>query len=1044
MIAWFARNPVAANLLMIVIVATGLFSVARLLPLEVFPSFERDEVSISVAYRGASPEEMENSVAIRIEEAIYDLEAIDQLRSSSSEGNVTVSAKLKSGVDKRDVLDDIKRRIDSLNTLPVRAEKPVVSIPERRRQVISVAISADLSERELRRIGDRVRDELSALADVGLVELDSVRSYEMAIQVSERVLREQNLSLSQIATAIEQASVDLAAGNVKTQGGEILLRTQNQAYTKDDFEKIVVRSLSDGTELTLGDLARIQDGFEEEPIKVRFNNQQAVLLEVYRVGSQSAIEVADAVKNYVTKMQTQLPENVSIDVWRDRSRIVKARLGTLLNSAWQGGFLVILLLALFLRPAVAFWVCLGIPISFMGALAVIPLFGVTLNILSLFGFILVLGIVVDDAIVTGESIYTHISKSSPDQNTLDVVIRGTHAVAVPVTFGILTTIVAFTPLLMIEGARGALFAQIPFIVIPVLCFSLIESKLILPAHLRHIKTPAEQQNTNFFMRIQQGIANGFERAILFFYRPLLTKVLRYRYISLAVFISLALLLFTLLTSGWIRFTFFPRVASETVSASLTMPSGTQFDVTDRHIEFITSQAQVLRDKYIDEDGQSVIKNVLSSSGSQGGSASPRTHVGRVQFEIISPEHRTIDISSVELMREWRGLVGDIPGAESLSLRAEIGRGSSPLEVELRGQDIRLLATVSGQIKEKLRQYPHVFDIQDSLSAGKQERQIVLKPHAQSLGLTARGVTQQVREAFFGLEVQRIQRGRDDLRIMVRYPESERQSLSRLTELMVRLPNGEHLPFSEVAVLQASTSPAVITRIDRARTLSVTADVDKKLADVEAIKRDLVIWLDELLLAYPRMSYSLEGEAREQRESFSSLSYGIIGVLFAIYCLLAIPFKSYWQPIAVMVVIPFGAAGAIAGHWIMGMNVTIFSVLGVLALVGVVVNDSLVLVDYINQRIRQGVTVFDAITQAGVARFRPVMLTSLTTFFGLMPLLLEKSTQAQFLIPMGVSLGFGILFATGITLFLVPVNYLVLNDIKRIITSLKILVLQSKT
>ncbi|GGB12939.1 efflux RND transporter permease subunit [Agarivorans gilvus] len=1032
LIAWFTRNHVAANLLMVLIVGLGLYSAKFRLPLEVFPEFELDMVNVSIALPGASPEESEESLAIRIEEAISDIEGIEQITSISQEGAARVSAEINSRYDTRDVMSDIKSRIDAINTFPSDAERPVVSLSQFKRETITVAVSGELAAKELRLVAESVRDELLQLPELSQVELDSVAPYEISIEISEQKLREYGLELSQVAQIIRQASLDLSAGSVKTQGGEILLRTKGQAYLGDEFADLLIISRADGTRIRLSEIANIVDGFEETPIINRFNKKPAVMIEVYRVGDQSAIDISDAVKQFIQDKQPYLPQGVSLNYWRDSSKIVKARLNTLKNSAIQGSILVALLLALFLRPAIALWVCIGIPISFMGGLLVMPAVDVTINIISLFAFIMVLGILVDDAIVTSENIYTHLKAG---EKPLSAAIKGTQEVAVPVTFGVLTTVAAFLPLMMIGGVRGEIFAQIPLIVIPVLLFSLVESKLILPAHLKHIKPPSKQAGR--FTRWQNSFANGFESAILKFYQPALKQALAHRITTAAIAVGVFIVVLSLATSGWIRFVFFPRVPSETARASLVMPAGTAFSITDNYVNRILDAALTLQQKYRDPDtGDSIILNILATSGSGGGSGSGQSNQGRVVFEIEPPETRSLEISSTELVREWRQLIGNLPGTESLSFRAEMGRGGSPLDIQFSSNDFAAMAQLADLTKQKLQQYPAIFDVEDSLADGKVELQLNIKPQAQALGLTLNDLAQQVRSAFFGYQVQRIQRGREDVKVYVRYPASERQSQYNLTNMLIRTPDGAELPFSEVATVQASQSPATITRIDRLRTQNIRADVNKQQANIEVIKADLQQWLQQRMVAFPQVSFSLEGEAKEQRESFASLGVGLLFVLFVIYALLAIPFASYWQPIVVMSTIPFGVVGAILGHMIMGMPLTIMSMMGMLALTGVVVNDSLVLVDYINRQRRKGVDIMVAVACAGVARFRAVILTSLTTFAGLMPLIFEKSTQAQFLIPMAISLGFGIIFATLITLLVVPVNYLLLNDAQQALIAFK--------
>ena len=1023
MIAWFTKNHVAANLLLISIVFAGLFSLTTQIPLEVFPSFETDRISVSVSLRGSTPEDVEQGVTIRIEESVQDLEGIKQISSRSSEGSASVSIEVESSYDPRELLADIKSRVDAINTFPVDAEKPVVALAERKREVIAVTVASDYGEKETREYAEQVRDQLLRLPSVTQVELSGVRDYELAIEVSQDTLRQYSLSLSDISRAISNSSSDISAGNLKTEGGDVLIRSKGQAYRKDEFAQVVVKHQSDGTIIRLGDIAKISDDFEETPVRTRFNGKQAAFIDVYRIGPQSAITVADEVKEFIENQQTNLPMGFELSYWDDDSELVKSRIATLTTNALQGGILVLALLTLFLRPAIAFWVFIGIPVSFMGAFLAMPLFGVTLNIMSLFGFILVLGIVVDDAIVTGENVYTHLKTAESGEQAA---IRGTQEVATPVTFGVLTTVAAFLPLAFIEGGRGALFAQIPVVVIPVLLFSLIESKFVLPAHLKYIKLRHQKGEPSKFDKFQQRFADGFEHAILKYYQPILNLALRHKLATVSLFVGIFLIILTMITSGWTKFIFFPRIPSETVRVNLTLPTGTPFEVTNKYVIDMSDKARQLQDKYRDEDtGESVILNILATTGGRGGASNS----GSVRFEITPAESRDSDIGSRELASEWRDLIGIIPGAESLTFRAEIGRSSDPIDVQLSATSLTTLQEVADHVKARLATYPTVFDIADSMSDGKEELQIELTEQGLALGLNRVDVSQQVRNSFFGAQAQRIQRGRDDVRVMVRLPIEERRSVADLKDILINLPDGGTVPLSHVAKLVPGQSPSSINRIDRYRTLNVTADIEKQNTNMTVLQADLKEYLDELVQQYPGVSHSLEGEAKEQRESFGSLAWALVFVFFIIYGLLAIPFKSYLQPLIVMSVIPFGMIGAVIGHWIMGMELTIMSLLGMLALIGVVVNDSLVLVDFINKKRSEGGDLLEAVKMAGASRFRPVMLTSLTTFIGLMPLLFEKATQAQFLIPMAVSLGFGIIFATFITLLLVPVNYLLMERLQ---------------
>ncbi len=1031
MIAWFAKNSVAANLLMLSIVIGGLIALNHWVRLEAFPPFDVDTISVSVPLRGASPEDIELGVAVRIEEAVKDIEGIDRIVSQSVEGSTRVRIEVDSDYDPLVVLDTVKSRVDSINTFPAEAEKPIVSLAERRFAVINVVISGVQAEEEIRRFGERIREELLMLDEVSFVELDSARRYEIAIEASADRLREYDLSLAEIAQAVRQSSVDLSAGNVRTLGGDVLIRSKGQAYSRSDFESIVVKSNPDGTIVRVGDVAEVRDGFEEDSISTRFNGKEAVFLDVSRTGNQSVLRISSQVKEFIASRQASLPMGVSLSYWDDDAQVLKNRLGILTKSALQGGVLVILLLTLFLRPAIAVWVFIGIPISFLGAFILMSIFDISLNMMSAFGFIIVLGIVVDDAIVTGENVYKHLQLGG---DGLTAAIEGTREVAIPVTFGILTTIVAFVPLMFIEGFLGTWYSPVAMVVIPVLLFSLVESKLILPAHLAKIKPRATGDQTTGFTAWQRRVAERLEHVILDYYQPFLKFALRHRWSTLASFTGVLIVMLTLVATGWTRFVFFPSVESETATAVLEMPVGTPYDVTSRHAERIFEAARTLQEKYADEaDGAGMITNILSTVGSIRRNSGP--HLAQVRFETAPRETRTSDLTVTQLINEWRELVGPVPGAVNVNFRASWFRPGEPIDVQFSGNSLNELSSAAESLKEHLTSYPGVFDITDSLSDGKQEIQIELRPQGHLMGLTRAGIVQQVGQAYRGFEAQRIQRGRDDIRVLVRFPIEERGTLSSLKEMLIAAPNGSRIPLANVATLVPGKGPSQITRIDGYRVLNVTADVNKEKVNSVVMQAELRDYLDGMLARYPGISYEMAGEQRQQRDSFGSLMVGWPILLFTIYILLALPLKSYTQPLIVMSVIPFGFIGAVIGHWIMGYPLSFLSILGLLALSGVVINDSLVLVDSINQRQRAGTSMWKAVTQAGVLRFRPVILTSLTTFFGLLPLLSEKASAAQILIPMAISLGFGILFATAVTLVLVPAIVLAANDIRGYLSAL---------
>lgn len=1010
MIAWFARNHVAANLLMVTILALGAYSLHKFIPLEVFPEFESNLVTVNVSLPGASPQEAEQTLAILVEEAVQDLSSVAKITSRSNEGSAQISLEIADGYDARDALADIKNRVDAINTFPADAERPIISLSEHKVEVITLVVSGDQDEMEIRHKAETLRDQLLAIPGITQVELDGIRDYEISLSISAAKLRAHNLTLSQVAAAIRSHSQDISAGNLRSDGGDILIRSRGQAYNSDDFARIPIIQNSDGHIVYLGELAEIKNGFSETELSSRFNGKNAAFIDVYRVGEQSAIDVADKVKAFITTSRTTLPKGMALDYWRDRSEVVKKRLETLTSNALQGGILVLLILALFLRPAIAFWVFLGIPVSFMGAFIVMPFFDVTLNVMSLFAFILVLGIVVDDAIVTGENVYTHLKSS---ENGLQAAINGTREVAVPVTFGVLTTIAAFLPLGFIEGDRAGMFTLIPVVVIPILLFSLLESKFVLPAHLKNIRLQKNHASENRFTLWQQKFASGFEKAILRYYHPLLNKCLQNRLNTVLIFTGILLVMIALVSSGWTRFVFFPRIQSEIARVSLEMPAGTPFSTTDSYVQKISDSAYALKQRYQHEG---IILDIQAITGGNSGA-----NTGKVMFEIVPPEERASKITSAELVEEWRKLIGPLPGAESLTFRAEFGRGGNPIDIQLTGNSANI-ERVSALIKQELATYAGVFDIADSLSDGKDELNIELTKTALAAGMSRESIVGQIREAYQGITVERIQRGRDDIKVMLRRPVSERVNFAALQDLSIRDNAGNQIPLAQLVKFVPGSSPASITRINRERTVNITADINKQTTNMVLIQNSLRAFLDKTLQQYPGVHYTFEGEAREQQESFASLLSGLALIFFMIYCLLAIPFKSYSQPLVVMSVIPYGIIGSIMGHWLLGADLSLMSLMGMMALVGVVVNDSLVMVDYINQHRQQGHSMRDAILNAGVARFRPIFLTSITTFMGLMPLLFEQSTQAQFLIPMAISLGFGIMFATFITLFLIPVNY----------------------
>ncbi|MEL7298618.1 MAG: efflux RND transporter permease subunit, partial [Pseudomonadota bacterium] len=730
MIAWFARNSIAANLLMMIILIGGYFSVTRYVIFEVFPPSDPQVVTIQVPLRGATPEDVELGIATRIEEAVQDLEGIERLTSRSVEGSTSVAVEVERGYDPRELLGDIKSRVDAINGLPAEAERPVIALQTRSFSVIDVVLAADVEEDELRAVAEQIREDLLKFDNISQVSLNSVRRYEVAVEVSQDRLRDNDLTLADVAQAINQSSLDLSAGNVRSAGGDVLLRSKGQAYRQSEFEDIIVKTNPDGTIIRVADIAGVNDGFEEDAVKVRFNGTGAAFINVSRVGKQSAIDVADTVKTYVDKKQASLPVGMNITFWDDDSQVLKDRMAILFDSAWQGGLLVILLLTLFLRPAIAMWVFAGIPISFFGAFIVMAMFDISMNLMSLFGFILVLGLVVDDAIVTGENVYTHLKDN---KDGLTAAIEGTQEVAGPVTFGILTTMIAFVPLLFIEGRRGDILGAISLVVLPVFVFSLIESKLILPAHLKHIRIRGVSKGGNTFQRWQKKFADGFETAILKFYKPALDFALRYRYATFCAFFGVLMIMIAMVESGRTRFIFFPSVPSETVSAEIVMPVGTPFSVTDRHMQRMLGIAEDLREEYNRELGQEVVLNMLASTGSTRRDTG--THLGSLRVELAPAEERAGKLTSLDFTNEWRKRVGVIPGAETLNFRSSRFGGSAPIDVQFSGQSLEQLQRVGDELKAHLATYEGVYEVSDSLSDGKEELRIDLTQQGYVLGLT---------------------------------------------------------------------------------------------------------------------------------------------------------------------------------------------------------------------------------------------------------------------------------------------------------------------
>ena len=1038
-ISWFTRNAVAANLVLVVILSSGAIVLTDLKQ-EVFPEFSMDIITVSADYRGASPREVEEAICLRVEEAVQGIDGIKEMSSTAREGNGTVSLQVMSDFDTRKVLDEVKASVDAIDTFPEDVEKPVVQEVTSRNQVVNVAIAGHADLATLKQIGERVRDDLIALPEVSQVELLNAPPYEISIEVSEEALRRWGLTFDLVATAVKEFSVDLPGGSVKTANGEILFRTKGQAYSGREFENIPLVRRPDGTKIYLRDVAEVIDGFEEVTVSAEFDGMPAVMVKLYRVGDQNAVTVAEAAYAYVERSAGLVPEGIGLHVWQDSARVLKSRIDLLVKTALTGLVLVFAVLALFMRLRLAFWVTLGIPVSFLGALAMMPVLGVSINMMSLFAFILVLGIVVDDAIVVGENIYATQVRTGKGASAA---IRGTHEVLVPVTFGVLTTMAAFAPMLFVEGFMGKIMAVFPLVIMPTLFFSLVESKLILPRHLAHYRKPRPTSTMGLPARLWNGWFALFSDGLAWFihnvYRPLLRGALEWRYLTLALALGTVLITAGLIGSGSVRLVLMPTVESDNVVAFLTMSRDAPAESTRAGLARIERAAMEMRRELVAETGADPAMHVLKSVGQhpfraiQGGptasgAAQRGDYLGEVNIELVPSEQRAIGAS--EVAKRWRERVAGVPGAVELSIEHDLVGGGKEIDLQLSGPDLDEVRRVAEIVKTELAGYAGIIDISDTYRAGKPEIELALSSEGEALGLTLQGLGRQVRQGFFGEEAQRIQRNRDEIRVMVRYPHDSRRSLGDLEQIRVRTPSGDEVPFATVATGSIGRGPATITRIERRRAVNVQADVDRSVATGDQIATALEAeFLPKLMAQHPGMTYAFKGDLQDFSDAMGGLMKGFAAVLFVMFGMLAIPLSSYWKPLIILSAVPFGMVGAIWGHWLLGMEVSFLSMCGMVALAGVVVNDGLVLVAFVNRKIRQQPSLRRAVQAAGEARFRAILLTSLTTAAGLTPLLLERSLQAQFLKPMAVALAAGVLFATAVTLVLVPSLYLILNDIR---------------
>lgn len=1028
-LAWFAGNPVAANLLMLVCLVGGFLMLSNVRQ-EVFPEAVPEIVTIQVPYPGASPEEVEQGVLLAIEQAVQGIDGVKRVTATANESIGTVSVELITSTDGNIATADIKNAVDRIVSFPEDAEQPVVSLLAFREETISLILYGDVSEDALRHWGYSVRDDLLQDRRVTDVEVTEVRPLEVSIEVPEDELRRHNLSLPQVANVVRDASVELPGGGLRTEGGEVLVRTTERRDRGSEFEEIVVVAQPGGTQVALGDIATVIDGYQETDEAATYNGMPAVRVRVFRKGDQTPIDLSDAVREYVEGNADRLPEGVGIAIWNDTSEVFRDRIQLLLKNAYFGLLLVLVLLAIFLEVKLAFWVTLGIPVSFLGAVVLMPSFDVSFNMISLFAFILTLGIVVDDAIVVGESIY---EKRQRGLKGLDAAIAGVREVARPVTFSIVTTLIAFIPMLFIPGVSGKFMRNVPLIVIAVLIFSLVESFFILPAHLAHDSGRRSGGLLGAVQRAQSAFSRAFDRLVETLYPRVVKPLLEVRYLTMALGFGVLLLTAGVVGSGMVRFSFLPRIESDNISCDLRMPYGTPIETTEAYTTALVDAAR----NVLDEHGgfENVSEGIYASIGTGSAGGIGGSHLTSVNIELVPIDDRPI--TTGEFAQLWRERVGEIPGAELLTFSFSTGPGAgAPIEIRLSHQDVETLEASALALAEQLATYTGVVDIDSGVSPGKEQLDFTLTPEARTLGISERDLANQLRAAYFGAEAVRQQRGRDELRVYVRRPDEERRSEYFLETMLIRTPTGGEIPLNRAADIERSRAYTSITRVDMRRVISVTADVDSTLITANEVVLDLEEnYRTQFVSRTPGLRWESAGEQEDQNETMEALSRGMLMAMFAMYALMAVAFRSYVQPIIIMIAIPFGLVGAIAGHVIMGYNLSLLSMFGIVALAGVVVNDTLLLVTAINTNREEGLSPFDAAIAAGTRRFRPILMTSLSTFLGLMPMLLETSVQARFLIPMAISLAFGVLLVTVIALVICPALYLILEDILGVVRRL---------
>lgn len=1011
--------------MMFSILAAGIYT-ALTVRKEGFPAFAAETVTVTVPIRGGTPENVERGVSIQIEEALQSISGIDEVRSVSTDSLATVTVQAVEDYPITKLLDDIKVQVDAIPNLPEQAEKPVMTEKKRQSQVLWVEIYGSSDEPLRKETARRMRDLLLAQPAISKVETFGARDYEVSIEPTEEELRKYGLTFEEVARAVEENSVDLGGGDVRSARGDISLRARDQAYVKADFENLPVRTDADGSRILIKDVATVRDAFVGQRILNRFRGEPTTSLQIVTEGDDDIIDAVEQARKVVAEFD-DVPEGIKIAEWLDGSNRIRDRLNLLGKNGFMGVFLVLGILMLFLNMRLAFWVAIGIPVSLAGAVTLFPIPGVDLsvNVISAFGFLVVLGIVVDDAIVIGESIYSEKeAKGDGDENAIETTVIGVSKVVTPATFGVITTIAAFLPLTQVSGRLGNVFGQIATVVIFCLIFSLIESKLILPSHLAHLNVHRKPGNvvSKTWTRFQKAISNGLNRFVRNAYAPLIERMIAWRYAVLAGFVAVLILVFGLFPAGKLRFVFFPNIYNDDVSATLSLEQGQSPEYLHEQALRIEAEARKLGERYEAEHGHNPFLEIQVAASTNTNAA--------ISAQLSRSTHRPF-LSSEQIVQDWRKAVGSVAGARSLSFDATAGPPGGDISINLESDDLAELERAAAELTAEMATYPGTFDVSDSFNSGKPEILYSVTPEGEAAGFTRRDLAVAVRDAYFGREAQRMQRGRDEVRVMVRYPLEQRQLMETLREMRVRAPDGTAVPFTVVAETSYGDSLASIDRINNRRVVTINAAVNKAVTTPDEVNTRLQEeFFPEFLARHPGIEITESGEVEQRKKSVGSLLIGFVFSIIFIYVLIAIPLKSYTKPLIIMSVIPFGIIGALMGHFMMGIPISILSVFGILALSGVVVNDSLVLVCEVNNLRAEGKSLSDSVKLAGMSRFRAILLTTLTTFFGLAPLLLEKEVEAQFLKPMAASLAFGIVFATFITLFLLPMLYLIVSDIRR--------------